>query len=266
MRVILIALLPLAFCSVALWPPPAHAALVLDARFGFADGELTLTLDGRRLAREALVGRTVVLRRPGDMLEIRIDGVDEHVDPSGRRVPLYRLSARADKGSPFTRLCQKDHQGHEAALAVVDSHGQTGLTCTSGAEGKCVLFGYRPWEKADGVSLGDAHLACIRMLRADYGGDDLSHTKDGTLIAFRDRHDIHDYPDDNQLPFEAAWGPDGALCVAHTRIGELTSLDELARRYPALIGHLGPDACKEHAIATDPRAVLFNRSGVSPAR
>ncbi|MDF2813562.1 MAG: hypothetical protein K0S56_4593 [Microvirga sp.] len=266
MRIILF--LSLAVCSVALWPPPAHAALVLDARFGFADGELTLTLDGRQLARDALVGQTVVLRRPGDRLEIRIDGIDLHGGPSGRRVPLYRLSARADEGSPFTSLCKKDGQGREAALAVVDSHGQAGLTCTSGAEGKCILFGYRPWEKADGVSLLDAHLACIRMLRADYGGDDLSHTRDGTLIAFRDRHDIHDYPDDNQLAFEAAWGPDGALCVAHTRIGELMTLDELARRYPALVGRLGPDACKEDAIAADPRTILFNRSrpGGSPAQ
>jgi hypothetical protein len=56
------------------------------------------------------------------------------------------------------------------------------------------------------------------------------------------------------LEFEAAWGPDGAVCVRRTRIPELLSTGELVQRYPQLIGKTGPD-CSE---AVD--ALIWNRS------
>lgn len=40
------------------------------------------------------------------------------------------------------------------------------LICTSGAQGKCVRFGYHPWEKApDGRPMRDYFNACVHMLR-----------------------------------------------------------------------------------------------------
>jgi hypothetical protein len=56
------------------------------------------------------------------------------------------------------------------------------------------------------------------------------------------------------MTLEAAFGPDGAVCVAHPRLADLASLDGLARGYPRLRGHLGED-CDEHAAA-----LLFVRS------
>ena len=57
------------------------------------------------------------------------------------------------------------------------------------------------------------------------------------------------------MTLEAAFGPDGAVCVAHPRLADLASFDGLARGYPRLRGHLGED-CGEHAAA-----LLFVRSG-----
>ena len=62
------------------------------------------------------------------------------------------------------------------------------------------------------------------------------------------------------MTFEAAWGVDGAICVAHPRIPENISLEELGVRYPRLKAHLGPAACIEEDAMRDPRALLFNRS------
>jgi hypothetical protein len=55
-------------------------------------------------------------------------------------------------------------------------------------------------------------------------------------------------PNGHALQFEAAWGPDGAVCVRQTRIPDLLSTDELAKNYPHLIGRIGPD-CSEAVYA-----------------
>ena len=95
------------------------------------------------------------------------------------------------------------------------------------------------------------------MVRADYGGDGLSSTRDGTQIMFCDRAGIHPCPGaEHALEaawFEAAWSEGGAVCVVRPRIPDLVSLSQLEDRYPRLAGHLGP-AC----TTTDPQAVLFN--------
>ena len=43
-------------------------------------------------------------------------------------------------------------------------------------------LGYKPWKTVGGVSLRDHHQTCTRVLRADYCGNGVSHTQDGTLI------------------------------------------------------------------------------------
>ncbi len=138
-----------------------------------------------------------------------------------------------------------------------------GLTCTSGAEGKCILFGYHPWEKRDGVPMRDLHRACMHMLRADYGGDDRPTTRNGIKINLYDRFGIQSVDPAPGMRFEAAWGPDGAVCVAHPRIADNVTLEELASRYPRLRGRLGPQACYEDAVRSDPAALIFNQSTVT---
>jgi len=238
----------------------SSGCLAVDGRLRMEGADPVLSLDdGRVLRREALVGLTLTLAGAAGEAEIRIDAVAVDEAAPGGPVPLFTLSAHRS-GEPVGNICRPDPKGRQLALALPDRDGGFTFTCTSGAEGKCVLMGYRPWETRDGIPLADLHRACIHMLRADYGGDDRPTTRDGTLVDIYDRFGIQISEPNPSLSFEAAWGPDGALCVAHPRIPEHISLPALAERYPRLAGHLGPEACTEAAMRADPRALLFNRS------
>ena len=125
------------------------------------------------------------------------------------------------------------------------------------------MFGYHPWEKRDGVPMRDLHRACMHMLRADYGGDDRPTTRNGIKINLYDRFGIQSVDPAPGMRFEAAWGPDGAVCVAHPRIADNVTLEELASRFPRLRGRLGPQACYEDAVRSDPAALIFNQSTVT---
>jgi hypothetical protein len=94
------------------------------------------------------------------------------------------------------------------------------------------------------------------MVRADYGGDGATATRDGTRIAFCDVDGIRRCTR-TERDFEAAWSRDGAVCVAQARVPELASLAALVQRYPRLAGHFGP-SCTVAAAAADGRAVLFS--------
>jgi hypothetical protein len=123
-----------------------------------------------------------------------------------------------------------------------------------------VLFGYHPWEQREGVPMRDLHRACMNMLRADYGGDDHPTTRNGTKINLYDRFGIVKVDPAPGMRFEAAWGPEGAVCVAHPRIADNITLEEIAVRYPRLKRRLGPHVCYEDAMRADPRALIFNQS------
>ena len=87
------------------------------------------------------------------------------------------------------------------------------------------------------------------------------NTRAGTLIYWCDRFGVHPCGEDAPAAFEAAWGRDGAICVARPRIADIVSLEQLAERYPRLKPHLGPATCSEDSAMRDPAALLFNRSG-----
>jgi hypothetical protein len=57
----------------------------------------------------------------------------------------------------------------------------------------------------------DAHEAAVRMIRADYFGDGLTHTTNGNAIDVSDKWGIQ--TSDTTWPIEAKWGPDGAVCL-----------------------------------------------------
>jgi hypothetical protein len=96
------------------------------------------------------------------------------------------------------------------------------------------------------------------MVRGDYCGDGMAHTKDGTSIDIYDDLGIQTVgaADDARFVFEAGWTPAGAACVAHTRWTDLLTLEELARTCPRL---KQAPACTE-ARARSLGAHLFNRS------
>ena len=233
-----------------------------------ADGtQFRVTLpDGRVLRSPELVGAVLSLRSG---LRVRIEAVQEERDSAGRSLWLHTLSAQHPDGS-WTNLCVPGPDGRQAALPVPGHATEDGtvteagtgvfeITCTAGAQAKCARFGYRPWETGpDGRSMRDAYNACIRMVRADYGGDGNSTTRDGLTIDVYDAWGIQTADLLDGHDFEAGWAPWGAVCVRHVRVQENSSLDELERRYPRLKGRTGP-VCTEPFARTQ-GAVLFNRS------
>jgi hypothetical protein len=225
-------------------------------------GELVLTTpDGRELRSAGLVGAILEV---GGVL-IRLDAVEP--DPLGAdRALLHHFVVIPRAGKPY-ELCSADSSGHRWAMPVPSERMQVELVCSSGAIGKCIRWGYAPWPTSSGKpTTRELHDACVRMVRADYGGDGATATRDGTWIAFCDRAGIRPCSG-GALDLEAAWSSAGAACVARPRIAGLMTIADLAQRYPHLVGHLGA-ACTFAAAAADDRVVLFSWSarGVGPPR
>jgi hypothetical protein len=222
--------------------------------------------DGGVLAQDQLPGTVLTLGDgTGAQRRIRIDAVEPDArDPSGETI-LYTLSEPDVGTGAWHNACEPDPDGRRLGFPLAGAftssgtyqpaHGGILITCTGGAEGKCIRFGYKPWRTTpDGVWLQPYYQACVRLVRADYGGDGTGHTSNGTPIDLFDRIGIQRDEIASGMTLEAAFGPDGAICVAHTRLPELVSLDAVKGRYPRLAGHLGPD-CSEAA-----NALLFVRS------
>lgn len=132
-------------------------------------------------------------------------------DPKDPGIVRYTLTYQGKN------VCEGDNQGifvpgtWDATGARHESADLVTFACFPGAIAKCVNWGYRPWQ--EGI---DTHQACTRMVRADYCGDGASHTRNGTPIDVFDDLGVN-APERADLGFEAAWGPDGATCVGHTR-------------------------------------------------
>jgi hypothetical protein len=226
--------------------------------------------DGRALAEEELVGAVLeATDETGRPLTVRVDGfAHDPRDPAGE-ILLYRLSALGESGA-WDELCLPDPDGERWAFPLAGTWTATGehvpgegafsVTCTSGAAGKCVRAGYKPWARAlDGTSLRDHHQACVRMFRADYCGDGVPTIRDGTLIDFYDDAAVQAEEGGRGFRFEAGWAKDGAVCVTRPRIPENVGLEALERRCPArLAGLVGPACTEERARAAG--ALILNKS------
>lgn len=243
----------------------ASAAGGASAQLSAEGTELVLRTDDGRVLRSAdLVGATLMIGTGADQLAIRIESVEEDPYSIGGDVYLHRVVATDASGESWN-YCEPDAEGRNAGFPVPDGHGGFELTCTSGAVGKCIRWGYRPWEEGPGGSpLRAMHAACTHMARADYGGDGTPHTRDGTLIFFCDRYGINSCGDvaSEGMAFEAAWGVDGAVCLARPRIPELATLHDLIQDYPRLASQAGPQACTLKSANENPDAILFNLSGL----
>jgi hypothetical protein len=231
---------------------------------------------GRIIQGRDLEGATLSLAMAGKAgtQQVHIQAVViDPLDPQGE-VQLYRMTALNPATGIGEELCDPDPQGQRWAFPVQgqwDAHGrrtsQQGftLTCASGAQGKCLRFGYQPWKTtADGVRLEDYHQACIRMVTADYCGGHAT-TKDGMAIDLYDKLGIQTPADSaghDDLRFEAAWNITGAACVAHTRVPANISLQQLAAACPRLQARLGAANCTEQKARSGQlgTVLLFNRS------
>lgn len=231
------------------------------------DGAFRVTLaDASVREREALAGMVLVYAAGDRRVRIRIAGIrPDPRDVAGRRL-LHDFRDDAT-GEPF---CQAAPDGTREGFPIAGRADATGLlhpaepgafeiVCTAGAQGKCVRFGYAPWaDQPDGRPMAELYNACIRMVRADYCGTGEGTTRDGMNIDLYDVHRIQAPELAPEQSFEAAWGPEGAICVAHVRVKQNTSLERLAATCPRLSGKLGPACTEESARAAGAR--LFNRS------
>jgi hypothetical protein len=227
-----------------------------------------LLSDGRTLRSRDMVGATLVVALKGQAVRIRIDAVERDPDARNGVVWLHTLSGQAADGT-WQNLCGPGPDGRRQGFPLAGRPRADGmmedaepgvfeLVCTSGGQGKCVRFGYRPWPGADGAGLRDLYNACIRMVRADYCGDNTPTTRDGMQIDVYDDRRIQTPANDAAMEFEAGWTPQGAVCVRHVRVKENVSLGALVAACPRLRNHVGP-ACTEET-ARSFGAKLFNRS------
>jgi hypothetical protein len=157
----------------------------------------------------------------GDSMELRIDDIAPLADANSD-VLAYAVSASVDDG--WVPLCGYDTDGSvKRALAVPgtwnlangawsDAGAAFSFACRKASVAKCVELGYKSW-----LGYGDHQHACVRMLRADYCGDGVSHTINGTPINLYDNAGVQ--ADTESWPVDAEWNADGALCVNHNRGG-----------------------------------------------
>ncbi len=256
--------------TIAVAPSAAHGEEPLAGapRIGVVGTTFQVQMpNGSVRAGAALVGAILGVAVGGRSLRVRIAGAEKDIRDPNNEVLLYDFRVITPSGGEEP-LCSPDPDGRQlgfplagrsdpAGILTAGEPDQFELVCTAGPQGKCLRFGYAPWRKApDGRPLTDWYNACVRMLRGDYCGDGRHFTRDGTWIDIYDRIGIQSSDRDPSLSFEAAWGPNGAICVARTRLPDLIDLDGLARSCPRLASHLGPSACSD----TERDALVMNRS------
>lgn len=111
-----------------------------------------------------------------------------------------------------------------------------------GAAGKCLLWPQPGGAKKFAPSIQDAREfnACVRALRADYCGNGVTHTVDGTEI---DLYRVSPGSPAHSIvsPFllEAWWNEKGALCVIHARWAAMSPACK--RQFNIILGVKGDD-------------------------
>jgi hypothetical protein len=218
-------------------------------------------------------GSVLVARDEGGAsVTLRVDGIMRDPQDAYGDLFLYELSVRDAAGNhqPF---CLPDREGHRLAVPLQGSwdisrnhvaDDQITFACTGGAIGKCVRWGYKPWKTVNGVSLADYHQACVHLVPADYCGDGVGHTRNGTPVNVWDRLGIQKRDGVPGMVFEAAYSTHGAVYLNKPRYGEtLQSLvaacpDRLRGRTPLD----APGVTAQEAEARWPEALMFTESNV----
>ena len=218
----------------------SNAVTVKDGQLvarGFAS---TASLKGTSLTGVAPDGRTFRI----EIVKVALDGKTERVE-----LLVDGLAA-----------CQLDQHGlfvagrWDAQAAFVADPDVVTYSCMDGVIAKCVNWGYAPWLTDDAV-----HASCTRLARADYCGTGTPWTMDGTEINVYDTLGVQPESTAAEMKFEAAWGTNGALCVARPRY----EVHQAGRTVlPTCFASLPRCNNLDEGVALG--AVLANRSRVTP--
>jgi hypothetical protein len=228
--------------------------------------------NGKLVSGKDLVGAVIIGIGPdGKQEQYKILGVEKDADDPTGEIELYTFHMRDPISGEWKDPCPPGPKGPAKGFPIEGTWDERGghlrsdrfsITCAHAPMGKCIRWGYKYWKKGPGdTPLWDYYQACYRMTRADYCGNGITHTSDGRSIDLFDRIGLNREDPSIKLEFEAAWGPDGALCVAHTRIPRWT-FEDIAKECPEkLKGKLGDKAsCNFQKMRKDKRALVFNKS------
>jgi len=180
------------------------------------------TVNGVEVSGEAFVGaRFNGTATNGSAVQVRLDGAV----PGSLRQPdvwRYEFSYLNPKGD-WKHLCKSNkrtvvvsgrwsyHQGDPGDGAKTNDPTVFTIGCRRSAIAKCIDAGYKPWVEVGDLSLDQFHQACVRMMRADYCGNGISHTRPGRKLVLYDVLGIQ--VDDRNWVREAAWTTGGARCL-----------------------------------------------------
>lgn len=261
-------LLPLAVVAAPVFgAASAFATPQLTAR----DGQFVLRLDdGRSLGSADLSGAVFDLPQPdGGTARLRLNAVQPDPDHPGRLLHDLAIETAPGQWQPF---CDADAAGRRLALPIAGAWSPEGrflrdparffISCTAGAQAKCLFFGYDPWKPGPGgQDLAPLYEACQHMVRAAYGGS-APHTTNGTTIDIFDDLGIQTPATlgDPTFAFEAGWTAAGATCLHHPRHPERSTPARLHQLYPDLAQ--GAACTAQSARAAGAR--LFSRSRPHP--
>jgi hypothetical protein len=206
---------------------------------------------------------------------------DSQYDPTNTgNTFVYTLEQWVDDTATWEAACLPDANGRNLAIPVAatwDEHGDRSASsamftfgCTSGVIAKCYRWGYRPWLTGYG-DIASMHWTCTRLARADYCGNGIPHTHNGTSINVWDtlpppgpiqRHGGLLPP--TGMMFEAGWNTGGAVCLSHARWllddgAAIAALCPDRLVAPGLIGGTVCDAAAD-VLGYDANAKMFNEA------
>jgi hypothetical protein len=180
---------------------------------------------------------------PDQCLRVKYRVIDGERDASRSTMPVHadnrdvwlfevqHTTAAQPTERDWQSFCQPDrHQqtrgmfldGRWRADGSWDARGYT-FACTNGVLAKCARnWGYKPWKQVtlpggERISLQPLHQACTRAARADYCGDGISHTRNGTLIDLFDRYGLNVREQVEGFHAEAGFTARGASWIARPR-------------------------------------------------
>ena len=148
----------------------------------------------------------------------------------------------------------------------VDDPDRWTMSCVNAALGKCAMWGYQPYTQNYSETLSGetrardlalSHQTCQRLVRADYCGDGIGHTKNGTPIDVYDTYGVMTPDNLAENSLEADWRADGAHCIRHTRwvtadpalTGGLTDLAYIQANCPSRLAANDP-SCNNDSLSS----------------